>query len=616
MKSKLAIPILVLLLGIFGGVINIWGAPTGSDEADNAKGCLCLDRVGNVDCDYTDQVDMGDMQVLIDHLFISLQALPSREEANCDGDPACNIDMGDLTALIDHLFISLADLPLCPQPPNAPPETMLPWLLQDTLFINATEAAGSAVGVSLTWSGEDLIDHPYYPPPFEFEWKLFGPYSAEQTAVLADSFMVPVFVRYDYEVFRFGEGAFFEWCDTSYYGGIQEIRCDTVLVDTIMQSSDLGMVDTVFRVLDSDFVNSADFYLVADSSYDNVTGSIYVTETSDLLYDVYRNAPSDTTRQMTFVFWVRSRDPIDSTLFDPTPAFATFEVIDAKHERDVLVVDWAKRACINRGIYDSAITYWTDAVDAWGLTRPGDGISFDTTRDFVSAYDYRYSSDWLRKLLSYRIAVLLSDDVQSGLFAYHTDEIVEDVYTAIRAGVNTWLTMRCGIGPISQAQPATTITPQYDYRMLFGAESIRYSGWTYFVRIVSDTLRIEDFIGAYSANTDLWPDLVIDSALLHRRYTWPNPYGWIDTLAALPEVNWCVRNSEAEVMYTYQSLYGDDHPLGADFSYEGRSVMHRMDFGFYRTVYALFSPMAFEQTTAREMVNSVLDWLYEGRSRK
>jgi PKD repeat protein len=81
------------------------------DGAVLKPGC-CVARVGNVDCDPTDIVTMGDLTVLIDHLFISLAPVCCPSEANVDLiDP---ITMSDLTVLIDHLYISLAPLPLCP----------------------------------------------------------------------------------------------------------------------------------------------------------------------------------------------------------------------------------------------------------------------------------------------------------------------------------------------------------------------------------------------------------------------------------------------------------------------------------------------------------------------
>jgi hypothetical protein len=59
---------------------------------------------GNVDCDYEQRVDIADITMLIDYLFISRTSLCCEGEANCDGLPG--IDIGDVTRLIDFLFIS------------------------------------------------------------------------------------------------------------------------------------------------------------------------------------------------------------------------------------------------------------------------------------------------------------------------------------------------------------------------------------------------------------------------------------------------------------------------------------------------------------------------------
>ncbi len=85
---------------------------------DLISGCCTGSSVGNMDC-IAGVVDMGDLTVLIDHLFISLDPLCCVEEGDVDlsGQPnpvPGDVDMGDLTVLIDHLFISLSPLPACP----------------------------------------------------------------------------------------------------------------------------------------------------------------------------------------------------------------------------------------------------------------------------------------------------------------------------------------------------------------------------------------------------------------------------------------------------------------------------------------------------------------------
>ena len=80
-------------------------------DAIGASSC-CTGMTGNVDCSPDDNVDIGDLTVLIDNLFLSNTPLCCNGEANCDGDPTGNVDIGDLTALIYYLFIDLSGNPL------------------------------------------------------------------------------------------------------------------------------------------------------------------------------------------------------------------------------------------------------------------------------------------------------------------------------------------------------------------------------------------------------------------------------------------------------------------------------------------------------------------------
>jgi len=72
----------------------------------------CVGDMGNIDCDVSQAVDVTDMQVLIDHLFLSLAPLCCEEEA--DLDYSGYVDITDLSILNDHLFLSLAPLNPCP----------------------------------------------------------------------------------------------------------------------------------------------------------------------------------------------------------------------------------------------------------------------------------------------------------------------------------------------------------------------------------------------------------------------------------------------------------------------------------------------------------------------
>lgn len=73
----------------------------------------CDGSLGNIDCDPAQEVDISDLQILIDHLFISNNALCCEDEGNLDGDAGGSVDISDLQILIDHLFISNAPLPTC-----------------------------------------------------------------------------------------------------------------------------------------------------------------------------------------------------------------------------------------------------------------------------------------------------------------------------------------------------------------------------------------------------------------------------------------------------------------------------------------------------------------------
>jgi hypothetical protein len=83
---------------------------------DNIQGgCSCCQGLrGNVDGSADDAVTLGDLTVLIDHLFISFEDLGCVDEANVDGSADGAVSLGDLTVLVDHLFISFMELPPCP----------------------------------------------------------------------------------------------------------------------------------------------------------------------------------------------------------------------------------------------------------------------------------------------------------------------------------------------------------------------------------------------------------------------------------------------------------------------------------------------------------------------
>ena len=96
-------------------VYVVFGAPVLSGVTAAAE-CFCTGKVGNVNCDPLDKATIGDVAMLVDHLFISGADMPGIEEANIDGDSAGIIDMADVLSLIEHLYITGEELPDCPEP--------------------------------------------------------------------------------------------------------------------------------------------------------------------------------------------------------------------------------------------------------------------------------------------------------------------------------------------------------------------------------------------------------------------------------------------------------------------------------------------------------------------
>ncbi len=418
-------------------------------------------------------------------------------------------------------------------------------------------------------------------------------------------------------------------CDTSFDAlGNPVIDCDTIFIDTITTSSVYGTIDTILRVLDDDFVNST-FYRVADSSDDGFGGS-WVYDTQDSMFNIFWNAPSDSTIERRFVFWVRSRD--DAKVPDLTPSYQAFRSINAKHERDLLVVIMAKAAMRGGPTRNVQRAYWDSVVNLWIQTRPdaaeivwNTGIDF-TNVDFLDR-DTATLGSFMMRLLSHKVCVLLSDGAESSNWrdaaTSNPGAKASAVFTAMQTGVNVWVAMRVPVGSFGVSSLASTVTPSLTYRYFFGVEQVAYSGF------IAESMwprvrRVDDFNAALSLNPTLWSDIHIDTARLHGLYEWlwtvspPDSVGyrfqWDSTLAALPEVNWQIRTFDTEVQYLYGSIYGnEEHVHGYEFTFAGRPVAHRLNRGLFRSAHWLFTPMPFVQEEVLPVVFNMLDWLYDGR---
>jgi hypothetical protein len=79
---------------------------------DVCDGC-CVGQTGNVNYDPLDAVNLTDLTVLINHLFVTFEPLTCPEEANTSGDPSGQVNLTDVTALVNNLFVTFELLPAC-----------------------------------------------------------------------------------------------------------------------------------------------------------------------------------------------------------------------------------------------------------------------------------------------------------------------------------------------------------------------------------------------------------------------------------------------------------------------------------------------------------------------
>jgi hypothetical protein len=81
-----------------------WSALSNVTAATPRETC-CVDKVGNVNCDLRDEVDISDVSALVGYLFEG-RSLCCPQEANVDGDADGDVDISDLSALINYLFVT------------------------------------------------------------------------------------------------------------------------------------------------------------------------------------------------------------------------------------------------------------------------------------------------------------------------------------------------------------------------------------------------------------------------------------------------------------------------------------------------------------------------------
>jgi hypothetical protein len=511
-----------------------------------------------------------------------------------------------------------------------PPQTRIRTNPAGAPFINAPSSQGASTGIRLRWEGSDVLDYPADPPPLEYQWKLFGPYDSATYHNLIDAFEDTVFVTPDARVFRNGQPPTCDTitpdsiicftymiCDTTFVEGRDSIVCTTILVDTITASSIYGTREPMLHVLDEAFVNSPVYNKVADSS-DNGYGNPWVTDTRDSMFNVYWNAPSDTSVQMNFIFWVRSRD--DARVPDLTPAYISFSVIDAKHERDVVVFDAQRGSRLNGPSRTAVRAYWDTVMTSWIAQRPdGADIKWDTAKDYgvLSQWDQRENlrPKFLKFLLSHKVVLLADEEILADVWKNQSsgNERVAAIYTALQTGVNVWVMTRSDVGNQGDQTLRTVLPLNARYQYFFGAEQMVFTGWM--GEAIVNGRRIEDFSGTLTLNQAVWPALTVDTARIHKFFQWSDALStpWDPSIACLPEVGWQIRSFDTEIQYLYKSRFGEnEHFMGRDYTFSGRPVAHRLNRGLFRTAHWCFTPFAMEQSTMLPVVYDMLDWFYDG----
>jgi len=506
-----------------------------------------------------------------------------------------------------------------------PPETGILDFSTRIPFVDG-DSGGIVTGVRLNWDGSDPIDYPREPPTLEFQWRLYGPYDSSTFARLVDSFVRPVYVGRDGRLYNLGDSV--EFCDSLPSG----TQCTTIVVTATTPASSYGKLEVKFFVDDPDFINDPALNLPVDSSFNGVDS--WITNKTTTIYNVYRNYFTDTTVQMRFIFWIRSRD--DAYVADLVPDFDNFPVISPRYERDVAVLDFAGSPIDNvvlPPLSTQRTVYWYNAIKRWNpnvvFDTSGVGSISGASPDYLDVPKARGVP--LAMLLKHKVLILYDDNIFSNLFSGYQGNI----YKAIDAGINVWLTMRASLNNgQGNGEPLWDFTPSFDYLWYFGVRKIVFSGWFCHAIGSAETggceppmtcshARIEDFMGAYALNPT-WPAIDVDTSLLHTRYGWnyPDPayqpcLKFMPEHTGLPEVDWSVRLPTTEGLYLYKSFYTDtigspgNHPLGGNYNMEGNPVAHRYNSGLFKTVHFNFTPLAIDSVQMQIVIDSVLNWLYE-----
>lgn len=122
------------------------------ESASSASGC-CNGTTGNIDNDVNGNIDINDLYLLIDHLFISFVSLPCPSAANIDGSADSVINIADIAFLIDHLFITFPPLTGCQVSYASDVQPILSlWCAVSGCHGNGSSSGGFSMGAGAPYS--------------------------------------------------------------------------------------------------------------------------------------------------------------------------------------------------------------------------------------------------------------------------------------------------------------------------------------------------------------------------------------------------------------------------------------------------------------------------------
>ncbi len=450
-------------------------------------------------------------------------------------------------------------------------------------YINATsERQGILEGLTVNFRGEDRIDYPRNPPPFEYRWKVFGPFNDSLKDVIDTTYITETFVDLYGDFFQHGDTLrYFSRLDTTIVG--PDTTIDTIWnefpVNVMLGGNPYGFWQEAMLGIDP----KMDSLALDSSEYGRLTNlsslNSYVVDSSDnwtyntriTVYDLFEkeNLPSvdaDTTRIMTFLVWCQTRD--DAHVPDPVPEFRFVTAIEPKFERDVVIIDAGiyDRANVHnwpifprspwripeypnfpdtsgpvvRNVLGEFINNWNpDSFDMTNLL-PDDTICPDATPD-CGAYFLHVARKWRNGTTQDYYPVKAIDPYRdSGYGSISLREILKHKIAliikdntsstigfqtleglALVEGINS------GMNAWIMARAAegegfitenNRLAAGEILSSYFGVNGFQQSGWQ--ERTATGDVRIEDFIGATSLISDELPDLFVDTTRLETFYLW------------------------------------------------------------------------------------------------